>query len=178
MDVTVCVCTFGDPSWIELAVRHALPSVTASKVKVVHGATLAQARNEAAFFADSEWLIYLDADDRLGEGYIEAMAEASGDLRAPRLFIGDVEMPLVDRDIEQQNPCCVGTAIRRELLLDCGGWPEFRAWEDWALFLRAVRRGAVIEHTQAVYLAAPSPYGRNSTVTDPSGLHREIRAWA
>ena len=178
MDVTVCVCTFGDPSWIHMAVRHALPSVDAAKVKVVHGGTLAQARNEAAFWSDSEWLIYLDADDRLGEGYVEAMGEAVGDLRVPRLFIGDVEVDLASRDIEHMNPCPVGTAIRREMLLDCGGWPEFRAWEDWALFLRAFRRGAVIEHTQAVYLAAPSPYGRNSTVTDSRRLHEEIRAWA
>lgn len=163
-----------------MAMQRAVPSIgeQAPHIKVVHGRTLAQARNEAALYAETEWLIYLDADDELDENYIKAMSEASGDLRAPRLFIGDDEMPLADRDIEQQNPCCIGTAIRKEMLLDCGGWPEFRAWEDWALFLRAVRRGATVEHTQAIYRAAANPTGRNSTVADPRRLHREIRAWA
>ena len=182
MDVTVCIATFGDPAWSDLAIRTALPSALwqaeSPPVVMVHGETLAAARNAAAAQAETEWLIFLDADDQLAPGYIAAMSAASGDLRVPRLDLGGIEVDLTGRDIEHTNPCPVGTAIRKAMLADCGGWPEFKAWEDWALFLRASRRGAVIEHTQALYLAASNPDGRNSTVFSPRSLHKEIRAWA
>ena len=182
MDVTVCIATFGDPAWSDRAIATALPSALWQEqdppVVMVHGETLAAARNAAAAQADTEWLIFLDADDQLAPGYITAMAAADGDLRVPRLLLGDAEVDLTGRDIEQTNPCPVGTAIRKEMLLDCGGWPDFDAWEDWALFLRAHRRGAAIVHTDAVYRAAHEQTGRNSTVRQPRRLHREIRAWA
>lgn len=180
MDVTVCVATFGDAAWALRAQDVALPSATAQGVPVVvtHGEDLAGARNAAVAMAETEWLIFLDADDQLGAGYVEAMADVSGDLRVPRLMLGGCEVELRSRDIEWLNPCPVGTAIRKQMLLDCGGWPAFRAWEDWALFLRAYRRGATIEHTSAVYHAHHDPQGRNSTVRQPERLHREIRAWA
>ena len=182
MDVTVCIATFGDRAWSDLAIATALPSALWQEqdppVAMTHGATLAEARNAAAAQADTEWLIFLDADDQLAPGYITAMAAADGDLRVPRLFLGDAEVDLTTRDIERTNPCPVGTAIRKDMLTDCGGWPAWPAWEDWALFLRAARRGASIVHTDAVYRAAANPSGRNSTVANPRGLHEEIRAWA
>ena len=182
MDVTVCIATFGDPAWSDLAIATALPSALWQEqdppVVMAHGDTLAGARNAAAAQADTEWLIFLDADDQLAPGYITAMTAADGDLRVPRLFLGDDEVDLTGRDIEQTNPCPVGTAIRKDMLADCGGWPEWPAWEDWALFLRAARRGARIVHTGAIYRAAHDLTGRNSTVRQPRRLHREIRAWA
>jgi glycosyltransferase involved in cell wall biosynthesis len=182
VDVTICIATYGDPAWSQLATLTALPSALWQAenppVVMTHGATLAAARNDAAAKADTEWLIYCDADDQLAPGYIAATAAADGDLRAPRLFLGDDEVGLTARDIEHLNPCPVGTAIRKQMLFDCGGWPEFRAWEDWALFLRAYRRGATIAHTDAVYRAGVNPAGRNSTIRAPRRLHREIRAWA
>lgn len=178
----MCIATYGDSAWSHLAITTALPSVLCQtvepKVVITHGETLADARNAAAAQATTEWLVYCDADDRLDPDFIAATAAADGDLRAPRLFLGDNEVDLTARDIEQTNPCCIGTAIRKETLADCGGWPEFRAWEDWALFLRAHRRGASIVHTDAIYRAAANPNGRNSTVAHPQRLHREIRAWA
>lgn len=182
MDVTICIATFGDPAWSNRAIATALPSALWQAedppVVMTHGETLAAARNAAAAQADTEWLIHLDADDQLAPGYIAAVAAVDGDLRVPRLFLGDAEVDLTSRDIEQMNPCPVGTAIRKEMLLDCGGWPTHRAWEDWALFLRAARRGASIVHTGAVYRAGYDPAGRNSTVWGPRQLHEEIRAWA
>ena len=176
--MTVCIATFGDSAWSALAKRTALPSAQMqAPVVMVHGESLAQARNAAAAEADTEWLVFLDADDQLAPGYVDGLGSV-GDLRVPRLFLGGVEVDLTNRNIEHTNPCPVGTAIRKATLADCGGWPEFPAWEDWALFLRASRRGAVIAHTQAVYLAADNPHGRNSTIFSPRLLHEEIRAWA
>lgn len=180
MDVTILICTFGDWAWAKRGREVAYPSaITQAPTKTMHGQTLADARNVAAILAPSEWLIYLDADDRLAPGYVEAMAKATGDLRAPALYenygLEKVHVPTADRDIEHVNPCCIGTAIRRDVVLDIG-WQDWPAWEDWALFLTAHRRGAVIEHVpDAHYLAGVHRYSRNRTVTNEQQLHADIR---
>ena len=179
MDVTVIVATFGDGDW---ATRG---NATARRHDAthVHGPDLATARNQGAEHATSEWLVFLDTDDELLPGYVDAMGRASGDLRAPTLELAyhdrRVRPDLTKRDIERMNPCCIGTAIRRELLLDLGGFPAFEAWEDWGLFLRAVRRGATIEHVPgAVYRSWVRAHSRNQVVDDPRALFNTIRAWA
>ncbi|MBK6580440.1 MAG: glycosyltransferase [Sandaracinaceae bacterium] len=53
----------------------------------VHGKTLAAARNIGAQAATTEWLVFLDADDELSEGYCDAILAADGDLRAPALHL-------------------------------------------------------------------------------------------
>jgi glycosyltransferase involved in cell wall biosynthesis len=181
MGLTFIVATFGDPAWLTLANDRAIPSVAGQgfPVLIEHGETLAGARNRAAERAETEWLVFLDADDTVNAGYGDAILGGTGDLRPPALFEGDTEVHLDLRDMEWLNRCPIGTGIRREVFLDCGGFPDFDAWEDWALFLRAYRRGAVIgEAPGAVYRATVRPDSRNRTVRDGVLLHRRIRAWA
>lgn len=179
MDLTTIVATYGTDEWASLGESTAV----AHDAVHVHGPTLASARNQAAQHATTEWLLYLDADDALTPGYLDAMSLAYGDLRAPVLelhYPDKVVRPdLTGRDIERTNPCCIGTAIRREMLLACGGFPDFPAWEDWALFLRAARRGATITHVPgAVYKATVRPKSRNTDIPDAAHLYAAIRAWA
>ena len=184
--VSICIGTFGGQEWPLRAADAAVGAIAqnAAEVVHVHGATLADARNRAAEEATGEWIVNLDADgDSLAPGYVDAMAGAYGDLRAPvlELHYPDrvVRPDLTGRDIERTNPCCIGTAIRRAMLLDCGGFPDFPAWEDWALFLRAARRGATITHVPgAVYQATVRPGSRNQSVPDAAHLYAAIRAWA
>lgn len=184
MDVTTIVATFGNQRvWVPLA-EKAAASVDHGEVIRYHGKTLADARNTAARRATTEWLCFLDADDSLAPGYMEAMENATGDLRAPAISLvtgQSVTAPvtLEDRDIEELNPCVIGTLIRRELFMDLGGFKEWRAWEDWCLFLRAYRSGAIIEHIpNAVYRITVRPGSRNNTVKDGKRLHAQIKAEA
>lgn len=182
IDVTIIVGTFGDPSWAARGHDTAMAAAQAAPTAViaVHGDTLAQARNAGASTADTEWLCFLDAGDELAPGYLPAMGRATADLRAPELRLihpdGRVEVPyLIGRNILTINPCPIGTLIRRDLFWAVGGFWEERAWEDWSLFRRCALLGATIGHVlDAVYLAPVDPSGRNSTVVDPSGLHRSI----
>lgn len=187
MNVTIIVATYGSPRWHTLAAQRAVPSALEQgcPVVAVHGRTLAEARNSGVAQASTEWLIHLDADDTLDPGVAASVLDGTADLRVPPLLemSGPLRQPvrLAHRHIEHVNPCHVGTGIRRETLLDCGGWPQWRAWEDWALFLRAYRRGASVEHLPAggpAYVAHTRSDGRNATVTDPAELHDEIRRWA
>ncbi len=190
MDVAVIVGTFGDESWIERS-RTALESAkkqNPAELLGVHASTLAQARNEGAARTSAEWLCFLDADDQLEPGYLEAMAEAERPdaLLAPAVryvqddFIG-AAMVLSDRDIARVNPCVIGTLIRRDRFFEVGQFWEERAWEDWSLFRRAWLLGDTVHHVPAaIYRANVNPNGRNNV---PRGdqLHRQIinrhRAW-
>ncbi len=186
MDVTICISTFGDESWKNLAMTRALPSALgqASEIVHTHAETLHEARNRGADKATGERLIFLDADDELAPGYVDAILAASGDLRAPAVsWVTDhsatAPRTLADRKIETMNPCVIGTAIRRELFLDLGGFKDWPAYEDWCLYLRATRSGAVIEHVpDAVYRAWVTPHSRNQSVRNPRQLMSRIRAAA
>jgi hypothetical protein len=184
-DITICVCTWGDPAWVKKAAAVALPSAfgQGTPVMAVHGADMVQARTNAAQCAGTDWLVYLDADDQLAPDYAQAIADGTGDLRAPTLIEhwpdGTTRTPdLTTRDIQDWNPCCIGTGIRRDLVLDIG-WSDWPAYEDWALFLAAARRGATIEHLPAArYHAQVRPGSRNRSIPDPQALCDQIKAQA
>lgn len=184
MDVTICVGTFGHRRWIDLAHDRAIPSAVRQGCPVIfrHETTLADARNAALRAARTDWVIVLDADDEMDDGYVQAMAAAGGDLRAPALVEvhsdgRERRVHLADRDMDSLNPCCIGTAIRRDLALEIGGFWAEPAWEDFSLFRRAWLLGAVIEHVPgAVYRAHVSPRSRNRSVGDPAALMESIKA--
>lgn len=150
----------------------------------MHGETLADARNAGAQQAVSRWLCFVDADDELEPGYLEALTGRQwGDLRAPavRYVTPGAPVPppivLADRNIMRMNPCVIGTLIPAGLFADAGGFWHEPAWEDWSLFRRCAMLGASIVHEpSAVYRAHVNSAGRNSTVKDPQLLHRWIAA--
>lgn len=183
MDATVVVATYGDPRWADLARDRALPSAQGQGCDVihVHGDTLASARNEGIERARTTWVTVLDADDELSPRYVEGLLAGTADIRAPRLMrvTADNRRYLVRglqrRNIEQLNPLPVCCLARRDLILDAGGFAEWPHWEDWALWLTLVRRGATYEHlTGATYYWHVSPDSRNRTVRRPRTLHRRI----
>jgi len=185
VELTIVVATFGETKWIDLAAARAIPSALAQGVPVVsiHGGTsIADARNAALEMVETEWMVHLDADDELEPGYVDALRAAPpGDLLAPsiRLIVdgipGEVRS-LAARDMDHLNPCVIGTAVRRSAIEAAGGWLDEPAWEDWSLFRRIWYVGGMIaEAPDAVYRIHVEPNGRNSTVTDPVTLQRQIR---
>lgn len=190
--VSVIVASYGDDRWAHLAHRRAIPSARAaierrrvqSEILDCHrpDGNLAGIRNDLAGMAEGEWLCFLDADDELEPGYLDALLAPDrwGDLRAPAIryvTAGRAADPITleDRNIDTMNPCVIGTLIRRDMFHRVGGFWGERAWEDWSLFRRAWLVGARIEHVRAaVYTVHVDPAGRNSTVHNPRALHREI----
>lgn len=170
MTASIIIGTFGDVKWSDLANERAIPSALAQGVEVVHhhGDTLAQARNEAAATATGDYLICLDADDELAPGYVDAILKGSADLRSPAIqyiYPDREESPklLTPKNLRRGNYLPIGTAIRRELFFEVGGFCELPAWEDWDLMVKCYLRGATIEQIpEAVYRAYWSPTGRNN----------------
>lgn len=190
MDLTICVATAGDEWWRKLAKSRAIPSAKAQGVPVVtthYRSGVTDARNAAARKVQTEWMMFLDADDELAPGYVEAIGRATGDLRVGALtyLYPDGRRESIDlsrRNMERSNRCHIGTAIRTETFWSCGGFPGFVRWDDWAIFLRAYRRGARIEHVaDAEYLAHVRPDSLMRTVhkvANPRELNRKIYRWA
>lgn len=161
------------------------------------GATLAEVRNLGAVHARGQWLCFLDADDELAPGFIDEMHRAwlilaHGDgiphpgypgstdfLFAPAVSYqsesGASSLPAIPNKGRwpDMNECVIGTLVERELFLKVGGFRDLPSLEDYDLWLRCVKAGALIRHVpEAVYRASIRPGSRNS---DQSVYH-ELRA--
>lgn len=173
-DLTILICAHGDASWRDLAYSRAYPSASEQARTRVHyepDATLAEVRNRAAEDAETLWLCFLDADDELDYGYVDAMRRhAHGDyLLAPAVkYINQKKatapacLPNEPGDMRRVNRCVIGTLIQRSTFMQAGGFKEWPCYEDWDLFLGAHMEGVPIVYVpDAVYKAHVSPGGRN-----------------
>ena len=191
----VVVATFGGPEWAQLARQRAFPSAIgqADNVFLAHSATLARARNAGLEQVESDFVVFLDADDELEPGYLDAMESAAGDMRAPRVryVSGNFERlpayPVVPGHrhdcetacLEDGNFLVIGTAIRTELAREVGGFREEPIYEDWSLFLRCARAGGTVERVpDAIYRAHVRDDSRNRSpaMEWKNAWHRRIHA--
>lgn len=176
MDVTVCIGTFGEERWKELAQERAIPSAQAPVIHV-HADELHEARNEAASRATTEWLCFLDADDELAPNYFDAMDTGSADLRGPAVQYvhrGKPQPPMVWPDIglESGNHLVLGTCITRDRFQAIGGFHDYPLYEDWDLWLRCHLAGATHETiSEAVYIAHHRADSRNRAPSRQTKLH-------
>jgi hypothetical protein len=196
VDATVAIATYGDESWQRLATERARPSAEAQGVPVVQvhltDGTLAQARNAALEQVDTEFVIFLDADDELSHDYVHWMSTGTADLRAPAIaqyrygqLLWPSFMPNVYRHRHQCVADClrvgnwlvIGACARTEIVYYVGGFEEFPWSEDWQLWAKCWKAGATVEPIhRAVYRAHLSQNGRNHQHANATiaRIHREI----
>lgn len=183
----------GDP-WRTWAHQRAIPSAEALGVPVLVGAgtTVADARNNGLAQVQTEWVVFLDADDELEPGYVDAMDEGTADLRAPAVRYveagGHAKTPGFPRVAGHRHDCTgdclpwgnwivIGAAVRADMLRGIGGWHEHTWSEDWCTWLRCWQAGASIEPIpEAIYRAHVRIRSRNRGAPQAQRLaaHREI----
>lgn len=175
--ISICVATYGAATWKDLAWSRAYQSTIGqeAEVIVVHlpDGTLAQARNEAARRATGKWLIFLDADDELAPGYVDAMAQA---LAGTALYVPRTSFVVGSRrrsprflgngSLRDGNPLIIGTMLPRSLFLEVGGFTEdVPLFEDWMLFAQLWKAGAeIVQVPDAIYVAHMHRLSRNRVI--------------
>lgn len=188
MNIGVVVGTYGDKDkWGPLAQR-AMASVEANtqlpaKAMWCHEDTLQNARNHGARQLDTDWLIFLDADDELDVRYIEAMSDGLGDIRKPRTLgvypdgsTDDSPAMIPTRDLSTANHIVIGAMCRAELFWDVEGFRDWPVLEDWCLWRRMVRAGAVVgEVPDAIYRIHVNEGSRNTNQALHDKVYRTIR---
>lgn len=177
MRASVVVATFGERAWVELALSRAVPSAEAQAETIfVHGDTLHGARNLGLGLVTTDTVIFLDADDEIEPGYIDAMSRATADLRAPSVrYVVDghafrPKMPRVAGHGHDCDASClaygnwlvIGTACPTDLLRRVGGFRDFAIYEDYDAWVRCWQAGASIEAVpEAIYRAHVRHDSRN-----------------
>lgn len=181
---SIIIATYGDEKYSILAQMRALPSAKRQQhVQVIHqhytGLSLAAARNRTAEYATGEWLTFLDADDELAPGYIEAINDRIEDILYPESVLFNPAVQYVHenyseepkllppKDLRTGNYLVIGTTVHRDAFFEAEGFQEWPIYEDWALFLRLVEMGlGVVQVPEAVYRAWDSEDGRNSRLDE------------
>jgi glycosyltransferase involved in cell wall biosynthesis len=164
--------------------------------------TISSARNEGARRARGDWLLFLDADDELAPGYLDAMRRAyerEGRARrsAPLLLTPAVQRIEKGRKrppffypevpLDQANWLVVGTLLEKELFDRAGGFEDYpHGFEDWSLWNKCHRLGArVVKVPHAIYIQYVNPQSKHRQgwrnrrwqVETHQRVARELEAW-
>lgn len=176
IDVSVVVATHGSDEWRDMgnaAAENA--ALTGAKIIRVHldKGTVASARNAGLELVDTEYVVFLDADDDLDPDYFERALPTADVLvtpiKYPSSWRASIPMvwqhqytPALEHDGECTAECLVdgnyihvGAICRADAVRAVGGFKEFPVYEDWALFLAMQQNGATfgVSHN-SVYLAS------------------------
>lgn len=138
------------------ATQAVFDALGAEGVTVVHrpNGGLGAARMSGVQASQADYIVALDADDRLLPGALETLAEALdvdeklavvwGDYRlfGDRSYLRRTAAVLDPWQITYQNDLPATMMIRRTALLTAGGWVGPRGYEDWDLWMSLAERSA------------------------------------
>lgn len=181
--ISIIITTYGADHWPIIAEERAYPSAIkqdAHQVILHHepGLEIGPARNAAARQATGEWLLFLDADDELEDGYVSHMIEAACTKGRPEPALlqpsvcyvrkghkGPVTL-IPEKDLSSDNYLVIGTVLRRSLFTQVGGFNDYpHGFEDWSLWAKCWKAGArVFPVPQAVYYAHINPQSKHRTM--------------
>lgn len=197
--IGVVIATYGDRDEWAPMVERAADSVDRQSVETRriwwHGQDLAGSRNDGAraitdTLADGEpvdWLIFLDADDELDDGYIAAMSAAVDQDRAVYRpctlgvhdddgHVDDAPCMIPRTDMTRRNCAVIGSMVPADLFHEVGGFFPFPCLEDWDLWIRMLRAGAeLVDVPDAIYRVHVREDSRNTAGTQMNETYREIR---
>lgn len=175
---SVIISTYGASDWYSRAfalaktVAHG-QYVPPHEIIVAHGETLAEARNFGGERAETDWLVFLDADDDLDPMYCyEMMQLEQGEIRRPSV-LGFKNGERLDPEpvigprypLVQRNFLIIGCMVNRDIFRSVGGFdPKLPCLEDWDLWLRCVCYGEaeIVDCPKAIYHIHTPENGRNS----------------
>lgn len=180
MTLGVVIASYGGESWRQLSLKRAYASASAQNPDELawsyqEEGPISRVRNEAAAQVKTDWLLFLDADDELAPGYIDAMKKEIEEVDdTSRLLVPHVSyvrrgghepvMCWPRQDPRDGNWMVIGTVVSREVFEEVGGFRDYGWSEDWDLWARCQMLGAApVEVPDAVYIAHANEGSRNRT---------------
>jgi hypothetical protein len=175
----------GNEAWLREAIGS-LPIGTPYLVAHNDG-ELAEALNQALRQVETEFVLRLDADNRLHRDAIPFLLDLAWDtdVTYPSLLLTDEELRPVEflkapafcpNRLLEKNYIDGGALFRPEKALAVGGYRDLPILEDWDLWVRMHRAGATFKAVpEAILYYRQHPGSRNKSV-DPVGTHERLRA--
>lgn len=182
--VGIVVATFGGDEWRErgaAALAESEQDDPQTKMHHLHWTgqdmSLGAVRNTGARQLllnhdwDPDWLIFLDADDRLPSDYVTKMRAGFGDIRQPltRGFYPDGTLdPEANRipkvRLLRHNYIVIGAMVDAGLFWMARGFGNQPCLEDWDLWLRMYSYlNAEIGESEAIYMIGVNEGSRNQS---------------
>jgi hypothetical protein len=140
---------------------------------------LADALNEGVAQASTEFVIRLDDDNLLDPDSVEKLLDAAWDVDVAypdMVFVTDDLRYISTHETGEFCPNRLmvgnyidggGAVIRRQAILDVGGYRDLEAWEDWDLWVRMVRAGKRFKgHPEAKHFYRWTEGTRNKTTAE------------
>jgi glycosyltransferase involved in cell wall biosynthesis len=152
--VCIRIVDDGSASWARVENRSCLNDIRVVDLIVNETSRGAcHARNVGARHADTEWLCFLDDDDELVAGYMEAMEALILENPDVKAWVPDVvggrhrqSGVILERDVQVRNRVggCSGFLIQKSLFDQLGGFDEgLPSMQDWDLWIRLIERKAL-----------------------------------
>jgi glycosyltransferase involved in cell wall biosynthesis len=198
--IGIVITSYGDDGWREMAWSRAYPSASNQGVKeiIVHHEPeleIGPARNAAAALATSRYLLFLDADDELEPGYVEAMRAAikasqprptmklyQPTVRYMRKGVRAQEIMRPNTDLRRDNFLVIGTVVSRTLFNKVNGFSDYpHGFEDWSLWAKCWNKGAqIVQVPEAIYIAHINPRSKHRQMwrnrREQVAMHNRIQA--
>ncbi len=147
---------------------------------------LAATRNDAARRVETDWIVYLDADDWLDRRFIERGAHwldrhieldvLTTDMTIVRdgqkPFVSTARAPSSWRYLTRKNTVVQTSFIRRSMILALGGYDGTLEYEDWDFWIRALKGGYRIGRLPGAHLYRRE-HGLNKSKTGDEALMAE-----
>lgn len=170
--LTIIVPVFGDLTyWLPLAqraVKSAQNQTTPPEaIYLSRGENLADARNKLVLdgTVTTDRVMFLDADDTIESGFVEAINQTDGDIIQPAVsYDGQKPRMLTSPDIVTANYLICGCPVNTDLFISVGGFDDgLEALEDWEMFGRMtlLQNALVTPCPEAVYNVFSRPNSRN-----------------
>ena len=150
---------------------------------------LARTRNLAAQLVQTDWVVYLDADDWLTSDFIEKgedWLDRHPDVDAlttdmfvvpngTRARLHRTQAPLTWLDLCRSNPVVQTSFIRRRRVLQLGGYDPRLHFEDWDFWIRLLKAGGGIDRLPGGHVYRREHGANKSKICDQDVAKRQIR---
>jgi len=175
----------------ETETLRVLAQLESGEIRVVreHNRDLAKARMAGVRATSARYVMPLDADDMLAASALTRLADALDAYPEAAVAWGDVAVfgeiesdvrvaPVLDRwHITYVSEVPGTSMLRREALLDAGGWRPSGGYEDWDLWMTFAETGRTGIYVPGLMIRYRRHAGRLSarSLGVHEGLHAELR---